>query len=568
MHKRIITIAILILMIPQTGFASFKDVPETNEYYRAVKYLEDKEVIKGFGHSTFKPETFVKKVSFLKLILKESGVEVDTDKNFITGFKDVQKNAWYIPYVKKALSLGIIKEGEKLYPEKVLRKWEALEIIFELKGIGVQKVIKENVTSKFKDIRKGSRFEGIALAAEKANIFSGTTFQPLKTITKGEVADILYKLSKKNISEVPGVTINLSNFTKNTNVSKTEKFPIFSSIWDTILNSYIEKDGLDEEELLYGAIHGMIEVLDDPYSVFQEPFESEMFQSNLEDNYEGIGIMVEMIDGKFTVITSFHNTPAEKAGIKAEDVITHVDGISISGMSSEEIIGRLKGKTGTKVKLKLKRGGKSISITVTRAKISLEAVTSEIDSNMIGVVKVSSFTYDAGNLLISHIESLVEQGARGVVIDMRSNPGGLLSSVVEMLNYYVPKNGVILSTKYGDGSMETIFSEGPGTLANLPTVVLVDNGTASASEIFAGVLQDYDIATVLGTKTFGKGTVQQILTYNDGSSFKMTVAKWLTALERDIEDTGIIPDITAIDNTSTTKDEALIKAVQQLISEL
>lgn len=572
-RKTLYALFLLILLIPGVVQASFKDVPETNKYYQAVKYLEDKGAIKGSKNSNFNPEANINKADLLKMVLLESGVDVEK-KNTYTGFKDVKKNAWYAPYVKKALDLGIIEKGDSFNPTKTVRKWQGLEMIFEAKGIGVQKIINGETKLKFKDVKKGSQYAGIAKAAETLGIFEEDTFQANKILKRGDVAEILYKVGTKKVSdgvsEVPTITIQINSLPTTNGITTNEKFPILLNVWETIKSSYLEKDQIDENELLYGAISGMVEKLDDPYSVFQEPIEAEAFQTTLSDNYEGIGVMVEMIENKFTVVAPLPGTPAEKAGMKAGDIITHVNDEDISDMSTETIVSKIKGPAGTTVKLTIKRNGSVLTIDVERAKITLKAVSGSMNKNTkLGIITITSFSRGVAQSFLDTVNSLVAQGARGLVIDLRNNPGGFLDEVVSMLNNYVPKGSKILSTKYGDKSTEMVFSTGPENLADIKTTILVNKGTASASEIFAGILQDYGIAKVIGAQTFGKGTVQQLLNYGDGSSFKVTIAKWLTAKDRDIEKVGITPDIKITDDETTTLiDEVLEKGLQEILNDL
>ncbi|MBU1992083.1 MAG: S41 family peptidase [Patescibacteria group bacterium] len=560
--KFLLSLSVLFLLIPITAKASFTDIPETSKYYEAVKYLEEKGAIQSVVNSKFRPESSVNRAEFLKMILLESGVEVP-EIGVFTGLKDVKKDVWFAPYIKKAMDLNIIDIKNYFQPERAVKRGEGLSMIFELKGIGIPKVIN---TQPYKDVSTKSKFAGVAQTALGNGLFSETTFKQYKSLTRGEIAQVLHKL--QNPTNIPIITIEFTSPQTNS-ISNNKKFQILQNAWETILQNYLKKDEINEDELLYGAIEGLVEKLNDPYSTFQEPLEAEILQTSLRSDFEGIGVMVEMIDSKFTVIAPLKDSPAEKVGIKAGDVVTHVNGENVSDMRLEEIVSKIKGPAGTTVELTIMRGDSSFDTTVERAKILLEAVSGRLrDDTKIGIITITGFTQNTAIEFANTANKLIKEGAIGFVIDLRNNPGGFLDAVVSMLHHYVEKDSPILSAEYASGIIETIYSHGPADFADIPTVTLINSGTASASEIFAGVLQDYNIGKIMGEKTFGKGTVQQLVNYGDGSILKLTIAKWLTANMRDIDGMGVEPALSVVDNADTKTDEALETAIMEVLSNI
>lgn len=315
--------------------------------------------------------------------------------------------------------------------------------------------------------------------------------------------------------------------------------------YQLILNNYVED--VEEERLIEGAIQGMLATLEDPYSVYMDEETVKQFNETLESSFEGIGAEVSMMDGKVIIVAPFKDSPAEKAGIKPNDQILSVDGESVEGLDLFQATLKIRGEKGSKVKLEIARQGlqKPLVVEVVRDEIPQITVYGEMKKyagKQIGYLEITSFSEDTAEEFQKQLTDLEKQGMQGLIIDVRGNPGGLLTSVEEILKEFVTKDKPYIQIEQRDGEKIRYFSslekEKP-----YPVVVLIDNGSASASEILAGALQEAQGYKLVGEKTFGKGTVQQPVEMGDGSNIKLTVLKWLTPNGNWIHKEGIQPDL-------------------------
>jgi carboxyl-terminal processing protease len=300
---------------------------------------------------------------------------------------------------------------------------------------------------------------------------------------------------------------------------------------------------IDEEALLEGAVKGMTGALNDPYTVFMNKKEFEDFSNQTDGSYVGLGLQVGVKDDKITVIAPFDNSPAKKAGIITGDVIQKVNGKDVSGKDLELAVSMMRGKEGEEVTVTFSRAGRgSFDVTMKRAKIDLVTVTGEMLENNIGYIQVSMFDDHTDENFEKKLRELKGKGAKGLIIDLRSNPGGLLDSCVNLTSHFVEKGKVIVSTRDKAGNEKQYPSKG-GVAIGMPLVVLTNEGTASASEIVSGAVRDYKLGTVIGMKTFGKGVVQTMLPYKDGTALKVTISKYFTPSGENINKIGVKPDI-------------------------
>jgi carboxyl-terminal processing protease len=327
--------------------------------------------------------------------------------------------------------------------------------------------------------------------------------------------------------------------------ANTDNLEKVEQAYDLILNRYVEK--VDRNQLVEGAIQGMLSVLKDPYSVYMDKDTAKQFTQTLESSFEGIGAEVGMVDGKIVIVSPFKNSPAEKAGIKPNDQILKVNGKSVEGLDLNKATLKIRGKKGTTVELEIARKGlkEPLSIDVKRDEIPLETVHSSIkkqDGKKIGYIEITSFSEDTAADFKKDLKALENDRIKGLVLDVRGNPGGLLDSVGEILKELVPKDKPYVQIEQRSGEKQRFFS----TLSkkkDYPVLVLVNKGSASASEILAGSLQEADGYKLVGETTFGKGTVQQAIPMGDGSNIKLTLAKWLTPDGNWIHKKGIKPDV-------------------------
>lgn len=327
----------------------------------------------------------------------------------------------------------------------------------------------------------------------------------------------------------------------------------FGTFWEawSVVDNYFYKTA-DKEKRLQGAIAGMLQSTGDRYAAYLPKDENELFVDNLAGSFSGIGAEISQIDGYPTIVSPLVGSPAERAGIKPKDIITKIDGVDTSGENFAHAINRIRGTLGVAVKLTIVREGvaDTIEISVVREKIELPNVSYEAlagPHGTYGYIRINEFLDDSPQKVADAITALQKQSVTGYVIDLRNNPGGLLSAAVDISSLFIDPatkpdlNQIIVSQKDRAGAVTTYKVTQKPVVASAPLVVLINEGSASASEITAGALLDYGRAKLVGTKSFGKGSVQELKNLNDGSSVKITVAHWLTPLNHEIDGTGIAP---------------------------
>ncbi len=299
---------------------------------------------------------------------------------------------------------------------------------------------------------------------------------------------------------------------------------------------------VDDQRLLDGAIQGMVESLEDPHSTYMDPHAADQFQDSLESSFEGIGAQVIMQNNRVTILSPIKGSPAEKAGLRVNDQILEVNGESLEGLTLTEAVAKIRGPKGSKAELLIARPGleETLKITVIRDKIPLETVYAEKIGDY-GWIQITQFSLNTAKRFKEELKRLETEGIEGIVIDVRGNPGGLLESVVEIADTLLPAKSVIVQVEDKQGNRKATYATSAQSV-NVPMVILVDEGSASASEILAAALQESAKVPVVGTPTFGKGTVQNTLSLDDGSELKLTVAKWLTPNGNWVHEKGVKPD--------------------------
>ncbi len=313
--------------------------------------------------------------------------------------------------------------------------------------------------------------------------------------------------------------------------------------WNTIFNDYVDKTKLDADALSRAAIKGMVEALDDPHTAYIDAETYSLTVGSFQGKFEGIGAQVGIKDKQIVVIAPLPDSPAAKAGIKPGDTIMEIDGKSTSGMSLEEAVAKIRGPKGTSVSLLILHEGENtpVRFEIVRAEISLSSVNFDMRDN-IAYIRISSFSERTNEELTPVMEDIASKGASSIILDLRSNPGGVLNTVVDIASRFL-KEGVVVNVVDNQGKQSSLSVKQGGATTDLPMVVLVDNYSASGSEVLAGALQDYHRATVAGTKTFGKGSVNILRRLDDGSGIYITTARWLTPNGRLIEGEGLDPDV-------------------------
>jgi len=326
-------------------------------------------------------------------------------------------------------------------------------------------------------------------------------------------------------------------------IAKDADFSLFWDVWKRVKEDYIKKDTPDTK-LFYGAIGGIVASLGDPYSVFLDPAKAKDFNESLTGSFEGIGAELGMKNNQLLIIATLPGMPAEKAGLRAGDKILAVDKKSTTNMTIDEAVTKIRGKGGTAVKLTIYRDGElhERDIEVVRGQIVIQSVNWKMKENGIGYIQIIHFADDTDSKFKEAVNDLLSKKMKGLIIDVRNDPGGYLDAAVSIAGYWIDGKTVVIE-RYDDAHKDEYKGHVTPVLQNIPTAVLVNKGSASASEILSGALQDYGKATLVGEQTFGKGSVQDVQKLKDGSELKLTIAKWLTPKGRTIQDEGIKPDI-------------------------
>ena len=359
----------------------------------------------------------------------------------------------------------------------------------------------------------------------------------------------------------PSVFINntgtsiFKNLTNNSN--------LLNQTFDILQNNFYKKISSD------GLIKGMVNSLNDPYTAFFDPTETKDLQAEIEGIYAGIGVVIKMNEKEqiLEIVSVFKNTPAEQAGLKSGDLIEKADSTALKGLSLEEASLKVKGEIGTSVVLTIKRENEELTFTIKRENIKIPIIEKDYrDDGKIGYLKFNMFTDNSSAEFNSVLNEFKQKNVKGVILDLRDNSGGLLAECEKIASNFIP-SGILLWTRNRDGVTEPLKIKGQEF--NLPLVVLINNGTASAAEILTGVIKDYNVGTIIGENTFGKGVIQQIFNLPGSYTLKVTVEEYLTPNKIEINGKGITPDITVQNNPDKPQEDLqLQKAIEILSKEI
>lgn len=367
------------------------------------------------------------------------------------------------------------------------------------------------------------------------------------------------------LARVPGgATLSLDN----------EAIAPFLEVWDLVHTRFYDQP-LDDTLLVQGAIDGMLAALGDEHTRYLAPAEEIASQERMDGEFQGIGVVVEQVDGNLTVVSPIEGTPAFTAGLQPGDILRQADGVDLAGMDVAEAAALIRGPAGTSVQLVIERIGETFTIDIERAIIDTPSVTGEMLENNIGYVRINQFIRTTDEELETVLEELTAANPTGLILDLRHNPGGLLDQVTDVADEFLP-DGVVLVEEFGDGRRHIYDSTAAGLAEDIPLAVLIDEGSASASEVLAGAIQDRGRGVLIGTTSFGKGTVQAVHILSNGGGLRLTVARWLTPDEDWIHEQGLQPDFVVTlpesEELTTTDDETvdpqLEAAIQYLLGEL
>lgn len=363
-----------------------------------------------------------------------------------------------------------------------------------------------------------------------------------------------YKSSKK-VESKTAVINNTGGGSKNTDKG-TIDFSLFWDTWEELERKYVDKKKIDTKKMFYGAIKGMVAAVDDPYTFFLTPEENKQSKDDLGGKFEGIGAQLGLKENKIVIIAPLKESPAEKAGVRAGDFIVKVDGQSTKGWSLPQAVSKIRGNKGTKVTLTLSRDSKEFELAIIRDSIIVSSVELTLESSSsckkdckkVAYLKLNQFgenTNDEWDEAINTVKNWYQNKTiHGMVLDLRDNPGGYLDSAIYLASDFLPKGDVVVKQESSTDESKKYLVSRSGQLLNIPLVVIINKGSASASEILAGALRDHKRAKLIGEKSFGKGSVQEALDLKDGAGLHVTVAKWILPNGEWINSKGIEPNMT------------------------
>ncbi len=341
-------------------------------------------------------------------------------------------------------------------------------------------------------------------------------------------------------------------------------FRTFWEVWGELQRSYYRRDAVDHQALVHGATKGLVDAVGDPYTTYLTPQRREASDAELRGSFDGIGAQLDLRDGKLTVVAPIEGSPSAQAGLRAGDVIVQVDGQDVTHVPLSEAVAKIRGPRGSTVTLTVARTGQPepLTIALVRDEIKLASVGSRMLEGQIGYLRVSTFAEPTAGQLRDQLRGLLASRPRGLVLDLRGNPGGYLTSAVDVSSLFL-RDGVVLYQQGAAKDDRKVYrATGGAPAADVPLAVLVDRGSASAAEIVAAALRENDRATLIGEPTFGKGTVQEVKNLGDDSQLRVTVAQWLTPGGHPIQGQGLQPDVVV--TSQDGRDAPLDAAVQYL----
>jgi carboxyl-terminal processing protease len=322
------------------------------------------------------------------------------------------------------------------------------------------------------------------------------------------------------------------------------RFKVFWETWGLLEREFYNRPAVDSQSMTYGAVKGLVESLGDPYTAFSTPRERELNDASLRGSFDGVGVQVDQREGRLRVVSPIEGSPAQRAGIRTGDVIAQVDGRDLTGLPLNDVVQLIRGPRGTVVTLTILREGETdpLVFPLERGEIKLEMVRGKLLDEGLGYIRITSFSANSGADTSAAVKRLLESAPRGFVLDLRSNPGGYLHAAVDVASQFL-SDGVVLYQQAAGGARQEYRARPGGQATTLPVVVLIDKGSASASEIVAAALRDNGRATLVGEMSYGKGSVQTVHTLSDLSGLRVTSAIWLTPAGQPLERQGLQPDL-------------------------
>jgi carboxyl-terminal processing protease len=350
-------------------------------------------------------------------------------------------------------------------------------------------------------------------------------------------------------------------------VETDELFAPFWEVWDLVHTRYYDQP-VDDEALMSGAIEGMLAVLDDPHTRYLSPEDEANTRERMDGEFQGIGAEVESNDGNITIVSPIVDSPAEAAGLLPGDILRAADGVELTGLDLIEAVSIVRGPAGTAVTLLVERDGEQFEVEIVRDVVALVSVRSEMLEENLAYIRLTQFGYRTTAEMKEALAELMAQNPSGLILDLRRNPGGGLDTVVEIADEFLA-DGVVLEEEFGNGHVQTFESSNEGLAEEIPMVVLIDEGSASASEVLAGAIRDRDRGILIGQTTFGKGTVQTWHALSNNGGVRITIARWLTPNETWVNEVGLEPDylisLPDVENIDEFEDTQLQAAIDFLL---
>lgn len=538
--------------------ASFSDVAPDHPFAADIEFLEQFNVV---PEDTFQPEEKISREVFAKWLLNVSGFSNDEYASRTTRrFQDVPIRNPLSPYIYRLVDLGVIdfRNGRFFHPQDPITRKDALSWIFEVEGIPVPRIIDEG-QFQATDIPFNSAIAPLIDKAIRLGVISPGRANPNRKLTRAQAAHFL-KSAKTNqlltITVMPAVE---------SDIITNQRFDLMTDVWNRILANYLRRGSLSREQLMYGAIEGLAREVGDKHTDFERPGEDTILDS-LSGEIEGIGAVIQMRDEEPVIVAPIVGSPAERAGLQGNDIITVVGDRPTRGMRLEDIVLLIKGPRGTQVSLTIRRGTNNLSFSITRELVRIVSASVRRTQDNIAIITLSNFGENSESEFREIVNGFQSNRPAGIVLDMRNNPGGFLNTALDIAGHFIRSGEKVASVRYPERE-EAQNSSGGGELSTYNIIVLINSGSASASEILAGALQDYRLARLIGEKSYGKGTVQEVTSFRDGSLLRLTVAEWLTPNGLSIEGAGIVPDIVVprtTEDMAANRDPQLDRALAEL----
>jgi carboxyl-terminal processing protease len=366
------------------------------------------------------------------------------------------------------------------------------------------------------------------------------------------------------LGQSPVAPVNLFGIVNGRTVQNPDDIKAFWEVWDLIHTRYLRQP-VDDAALMDGAINGMLETLGDPHTRYLSPSDQEAATQSMSGEFQGIGAEVENVDGAITIVTPIDGSPAQAAGLQPGDILREADGVPLTDMDISEAAALVRGPAGTTVRLLIERDGETFEVEITRDVIKLPSARGEMLDEGIAYIRLSRFANNTDQELQDILTDLLAQNPTGIILDLRRNPGGALDTTVNIADQFLPE-GVALVERFGDGRERQFQSSGKGLAEDIPLVVLIDEGSASASEVLSGAIQDRGRGVLIGNTSFGKGTVQTWQTLANDGGVRITIAEWLTPDKDSINETGLTPDyFIPLDPDNPDEDAQLQAAIDYLL---